>query len=168
MLPSFIGKRSLPRTVSIYGNRPPRVQIQRRFPRRSPTPPIPPHPTYSILSPPRCLSASLLSNVSAQFPIAPLYYLPSCTTDSTLAFCLVSGPITIGRIAIRLRKRMFWWDDLLAIISLVGFTLFVTGKLNPLRYTLCVLLTYYQASSFLPTVGRPRKVLALPVTTWVS
>jgi len=45
-----------------------------------------------------------------------------------LGFFLVSGLITIVRIALRLQKRMFWWDDFWAVVALASFTTFVPGK----------------------------------------
>ncbi|KAF9650835.1 hypothetical protein BDM02DRAFT_3127366 [Thelephora ganbajun] len=46
---------------------------------------------------------------------------------SALAFFLISGLITVVRIALRVQKRMFWWDDFWATVSLACFTTFVPG-----------------------------------------
>ena len=54
----------------------------------------------------------------------------TCHADSVLGFFLVSGLITIVRIALRLQKRMFWWDDFWAAVALISYTTFVPGELN--------------------------------------
>ena len=51
------------------------------------------------------------------------------TADISLGLLIVTGVIAITRIAIRLYKRMLWWDDYFAAISLACFTAFVPGEL---------------------------------------
>jgi len=46
---------------------------------------------------------------------------------ATLSFFIVSGLITIARLALRIQKRMFWWDDFWAAVSLACFVTFVPG-----------------------------------------
>lgn len=57
--------------------------------------------------------------------------MPSPTLDdfkySVLGFFLVSALVTVARIALRVQKRMFWWDDFWAVVSLACFTTFVPG-----------------------------------------
>ena len=63
------------------------------------------------------------------------------TTDSSLAFFLISSLITIARIALRIQKRMFWLDDFFALLSLACFTVFVPGKSNFLHRPLPIIPT---------------------------
>jgi len=46
---------------------------------------------------------------------------------SVLTFFLISGLITIARLALRIQKRMYWWDDFWATVSLACFMIFVPG-----------------------------------------
>lgn len=56
-----------------------------------------------------------------------LAHLPA---DSALAFFLISGLVTVARLVLRLQKRMFWWDDFWAVISLASFITFIPGELE--------------------------------------
>lgn len=101
------------------------------------------HNAFLVNSPPRSILSAppkpslqwhpawLISSVSVsrfpyRFALTQLTYNP----DSALGFFLVSGLITIVRIALRLQKRMFWWDDFWAVVALASFTTFVPGKSN--------------------------------------
>jgi hypothetical protein len=46
---------------------------------------------------------------------------------ASLGFFIVSGLITAARLGLRLQKRMFWWDDFWAVVSLAFYTAFVPG-----------------------------------------
>ena len=66
---------------------------------------------------------------------------PSCFSladshppDASLGFFIVSGLITAARLGLRLQKRMFWWDDFWAVVSLAFYTAFVPGKPGPLSH----------------------------------
>ena len=61
-------------------------------------------------------------------PFSP-FGLPHPRADSALAFFLASALITVARIALRVQKRMFWWDDFWAVVALACFTTFVPGEI---------------------------------------
>ena len=58
-------------------------------------------------------------------------YSPSSAPVSALSFFLISALITVARLALRLRARVFWWDDFWATTALACFATFVPGKPNP-------------------------------------
>jgi hypothetical protein len=109
----------------------------------------------------------LQMSVPASRPLLPLLTIPY----HRFLFGLLPylGLITIARIALRIQKRMFWWDDFWALISLACFTVFVPGKQ---RFPNCPLRIFsdspLKVCLSLPTVPLSRRKLGLLVIIWVS
>lgn len=85
-----------------------------------------------------------------------------------MVFFLISGLITVVRIALRVQKRMFWWDDFWALVSLACFTTFVPGMLNFLLSPFRIILTSLKVFLSSPTVPLTRCEHVSPVIIWVS